>query len=270
MKGCIVEFKKTQNRYMILGETQIKDKKSRNWLNGIIYQEYEEFINGEYKTKKGKLKTFSREETEFWRKFKLVDPEKPKAYMFYGMSGSLKGTTVEALSKNYQNLVIMNSTIKEWKAVEQGPLEGEVFPSSLNYANLFLNRLGDFTKTKKNLLIERGVSDMLFYHELFIGGSDNLIYKKFRDIIDMENNILKNYDVKRILLIQKDSRIINEFVLNNGLRNSLCNKTPWFTDLDSYLKAQEDYVKFTKHHNEFFEIVEITDADDFCNKLNNY
>ena len=87
---------------------------------------------------------------------------------YYGMSGTFKTSTIQ--NKNKLNLYpVVWSMIKLWKDLEVGEFKGDIIPNHLNFALLHLCNLGNIlkleeTKSSSTILVERGVTDSLFYY----------------------------------------------------------------------------------------------------------
>ena len=195
---------------------------------------------------------------------------------FYGLSGTFKSATIETLL-NSPDTVAVWSMIKYWKKLETGIFSGQISYNDLNYALLHLSILEHTLKTtdKKNILVERGVSDMSYYRMKAyeaLGESidDSWIYKS----VEEELRICRDQSVHKILLIQNDKDFIRDVILSEPTR---AEKFP--DGLDDYLRNQELYVEFTEKYNNISEVITINDAKSYIeslglefklNKLNNY
>lgn len=187
--------------------------------------------------------------------------------IYYGMSGALKGTTIESIKNKDSTVEIMESKIKKWKDYEKELFKDMIPYSDLIYSILHLTQLGDFmriaaSKRPDYALIERGVTDSLFY------------YYKNNPNLDYDNDFIRNvvrrewiqllpdfFRAKRILLVQRDEEFIKTHVLKENHRNQI------FPDVQTYLKNQEQYVYFTKTYNQIDEIIEITNARDYIENI---
>ena len=86
--------------------------------------------------------------------------------IYYGLSGALKGSTIESIKKKQPDLKVMESSIKAWKYYQFGIYNGLTEYNDLTYGILHLVRLREFiehSQPKDDVLIERGVTDSLFY-----------------------------------------------------------------------------------------------------------
>ena len=176
---------------------------------------------------------------------------------YYGMSGAFKATTIKKKLEEDKNLKVLWSMIKSWKNLENTLFNGLIEYNDLNYALLHLclleEKIDELDDKSSGLLVERGVTDMIFY--------------KIRDlkvVNDMWVDFITNYEEslckekpKKILLIQNDTKFIENVILNEPSRREK------FPDLDTYLKCQDQYVKFCEKYNEITETIEITNAEDY-------
>lgn len=190
--------------------------------------------------------------------------------IFYGLSGTLKSTTIKATWKypyyngSFDQIVFLWSQIKTWKE-----MRNKLFPwlanpreTNLNYALLHLTQL--IEKYKKSIIgdvfvIERGVSDMLYYESRV--DSKNINDLVCRETVDEELNILGDGEVEKILLMMKDSEFIQEKVLTEPTRGE------WFKTPEEYLGEQEKYIEFTKKFNKINKEIVIEDARKYLGDL---
>lgn len=72
MKKKVVEFEGTKNRYLVLSdEAKIKHPETREWMDGVIYQEYKRVTSrGDYE-EVSQPNVYVREKEEFKKKFSL-------------------------------------------------------------------------------------------------------------------------------------------------------------------------------------------------------
>ena len=66
---------------------------------------------------------------------------------------------------------------------------------------------------------------------------------------------------EKILLIQSDKDFIASEILKEKSRREV------FPTVEAYLKAQDDYIRFTKEYNHITDVIEITNARDYLNSL---
>ena len=176
---------------------------------------------------------------------------------FYGISGTLKTTTVDHLLKA-GDCGVVRSKIKTWKNLESGIFSGLIDYNDLNYALLHLCILEhEVEKSKnKNILVERGITDM-FYFSLRNTGmnvEDDVIY----EAVNKEEFDICEGNINKILLIQKDTKFIENVVLKDPVRAKI-----FPNGLNQYLENQEDYIEFTKKYNSITQIIEIKDAEKY-------
>lgn len=176
---------------------------------------------------------------------------------YYGMSGAFKSATIKSRLEKDKSLKVLWSKIKSWKNLENSLFNGLIEYNDLNYALLHLTlleeKMDELDDKNSGLLVERGVTDMLFYKT-----------RELKIVNDMWIGFITNYEEslcrekpEKILLIQKDKDFIENVILNEPSRREK------FPNVDSYLKEQENYINFTKTYNDITEIIEITNAEDY-------
>lgn len=185
--------------------------------------------------------------------------------IFYGMSGSLKYTTM--MSGKYKEDFHVFSDIKPFWNYRK-----ILFPEDLPGTDgdfiiqrLLTLRLPGYLPSKDSgidISIERGVSDsvlcMIENTALSCVWSEDDIKK----VIDEETSILEGHgDLKKILLVMKDKDFIMNHVLNEE------NRLRYYPDIDTYFSKQNSYVQFTKKYNKIDEVIEIEDAFKYINNL---
>lgn len=183
---------------------------------------------------------------------------------YFGMSGTFKTTTILDQQKKYkEECIVVWSMIKLWKDLESsdyfsGHLEKL---NHLNYSALHLCILGNSLRLKKNLpiLVERGVSDSLFYH--FSSSPDTPL--NYQGIVDKESEMCRSsgYSRRNILLVQRDENFIETTILKEPHRREI------FANSTEYLKSQEKYIEFTTKYNKIDEIITINDAQSYLFSL---
>lgn len=179
-----------------------------------------------------------------------------KVKFYYGLSGCLKGTTIQVQEAGAS---VMNSSIKLWKYYQSGLFQGLLEDNDLVYGILHLTRLKEFLDREKggSLVVERGISDCLFYR------THNDEYCRFhedsglitRAVGEELSLIPPEYDLEKILLVQKDYSFIRDVVLKDPYRN----KT-FHGDLRVYVELQEKYVDWTMTYNKIDKVIEIDNA----------
>ena len=196
---------------------------------------------------------------------------------FYGLSGTFKGTTIETLQN--KDTAVVWSMIKSWKRLETGIYSGQITYNDLNYAIQHLTLLEYVLKTtdKKDVLVERGISDMLFYRmKAYEALGETIDDSWIRKSVEEELRLCGNHMVQKILLVQNDRDFISNVILSEPTR---AEKFP--NGLSDYLKSQDDYIKHTEKYNSISEVITINDAKSYLegslglefkeqNKLNNY
>ncbi len=180
--------------------------------------------------------------------------------IYYGMSGALKNQTI--LKECPPNTKIMKSAIKPWKELENGPLHNLTIPSDLNFLSLHLIRLKDWKDLcGDNFIIERGVTDFLFFH---FNSQQYHPGKTFETDLDLMFEMIRREEevigssCEKILLIQRDPGFVREKVFDDPYRNATFSG-----DVGLYLKMQEEYIQFTKTWNKIDREVIIENAKEY-------
>lgn len=184
---------------------------------------------------------------------------------FYGMSGTFKTTLINTEVQNhsrYTSPYVVWSMIKQWKDLETSVFSGLVEKNHLNFALLHLCNLGNAIKSSENdglsILVERGVSDPLFYYLQ----EDEMNYNNWiKTVIDKELDLCNGFNIEKTLLVQRDSDFIENVILKEPHRKAI------FPSVENYLTAQEKYIEFTEKFNEITEKIEINNAESFLNSL---
>ena len=186
--------------------------------------------------------------------------------IYYGMSGAMKSATIDSkLSKC--DLPVMRSKIKSWKKYQSTIFDGLTEYNDLNYGILHLVGLESFLSglcinEQGSAIIERGISDSIFYHTLrtrFPGSAEDL--GVIESAIQEELNLLRGCKVRKILLVQEDVDFIRDVVLADQYRAGC------FKGVDDYLEKQRKYVRFTEEYNKIDSVVKISTAKDYIEKV---
>ena len=188
-------------------------------------------------------------------------------YYFYGMSGTLKATTIG--SPRYEEALKIWSDIKPYWNYRKTLFPEELPGTDGDFIIQRLIKLNNYRELvmegelsgSKDICIERGVSDMIkcMIDNGTFKGEDKDIYK----IIEEEESIFPIWwTTRRILLVMLDKDFIENRVLNE------INRLRYYPDLETYLKRQEEYVEFTKRYNHIDEVIEIRNAYDYIESLN--
>jgi hypothetical protein len=196
-----------------------------------------------------------------------------KIKVYYGISGTLKSTTLDRkykwpFSTDIQDghviPIILRSAIKIWKTNRD-----QLFPwlskeTNLNYALLHLVRMEEYIQCREfeNYLyiIERGISDMMFYE--YQKSPEIITPSIINGAINQESKIFgKSESIEKILMIMKDEKFIAEKVLSEKTRANC------FRGVQDYLQKQEDYIRFTKKYNQIDKEIVIEDAREYLSNL---
>lgn len=178
--------------------------------------------------------------------------------IYYGLSGTFKGTTISAADPTSR---VMRSAIKSWKHYQFGSFSGLTQDNDLTYGLLHLVRLREFLEESVGpMSIERSISDCLFYYfnSDEFGEKKELEVEKIKELIKEEEILLQGKDVKKILLIQRDEDFIKNVVLQEPTRQKTFKGDPRL-----YMDLQERYVEWTKKYNKIDEVIEIYNAKDY-------
>jgi len=190
-----------------------------------------------------------------------------KSRIIFGMSGTLKGTTIKKMYSDSPDHFILWSDTKlffeadrnlfSWQARLLGP---SIATSRLIYLQRYIPR-------EKLIVCERGVTDFLFPLPTYkLSGLESYDKMDIPEITRRENEYIRSngYDIVRTLLVMKD----RNFIMNNVLKGSdSTHRVSLYPEVDSYLSSQDEYVEFTCKYNKIDEIIEITDAWDYISKL---
>lgn len=180
------------------------------------------------------------------------------AKIYYGMCGTFKATTIKKELLSAANCVPVWSMIKPWKKYETTIFNGKVERNNLNFAILHLCMLESCISSNSNFLVERGITDMAFYQSKLVSYPDD---EWIKNAVKAESDVIYRRlgsEAQKILLIQNDPEFISRVVLKEKTRAEM-----FPGGVDDYLKAQEDYIEFTKKYNIISDIVIIDSAKDY-------
>ena len=172
--------------------------------------------------------------------------------IYYGFSGTLKLTTMEATEG--EKILSWNKTFQGYSKELLGKSPGD-----LDLGLLRLTQLKTYQwNSTQDYLVERGISDFLeFWTHTRPGRWDPEFIEPW---LKAESEILGG-NPRKILLVMEDPAFIQEKVLSD----------PWRSEhlgtLEAYLSRQESYVQFTEHWNRIDQKIIITDANDYLRKL---
>lgn len=179
-----------------------------------------------------------------------------KIKFYYGLSGCLKGTTIQATEKNS---LVMTSSIKNWKHYQDGLFKDLLTYDDLVYSILHFVRFEEFIKNGygQNLIVERGITDSMFYRVY------NDEYKTYdedpdliREAVSTEASLIPfGYEIERILLIQRDIDFVRDTVLKDPYRNKTFKGDP-----ELYMDLQNKYIEWTMAYNKIDRVIEINNA----------
>jgi len=184
--------------------------------------------------------------------------------IYYGLSGTLKSSTIKQKygyfgDESDENTVIIRSAIKNWKYNRDALFPWLCNESNLNYALLHLTRLQDYVYGNYDFIIERGVTDPLYYE--YQKQPELITPSIISSAVTKESEILGGNNVQKILMTMLDEKFIAEKVLSEKTRADC------FQGVEEYLKKQKEYVEFTKKYNNISEEIKITDAREYLGIL---
>ena len=184
--------------------------------------------------------------------------------IYYGLSGTLKSSTIKQKygyfgDESDENTVIIRSAIKNWKYNRDALFPWLCNESNLNYALLHLTRLQDYVYGDYDFIIERGVTDPLYYE--YQKQPELITPSIISSAVEKESEILCKNKIHKTLMIMLDEKFIAEKVLSEKTRADC------FQGVEEYLKKQENYVEFTKKYNNIDEEIKINDAKDYLMHL---
>lgn len=181
---------------------------------------------------------------------------------YYGMCGTFKATTIKA-SNDGVNTKVVWSDIKPWKKFEKSL---ELEQNDLIYANLHLYNLEKEINgsISENIFVERGVTDMFFYYV-----KNNPVIKdaclflnRLDKAVELEEEICKDFEITRILLIQEDVNFVKDVIFKEPTR---LKEFPG--GVDEFLREQDKYVRFTTTHNSIGSTINIKSAKEYIESL---
>jgi hypothetical protein len=155
--------------------------------------------------------------------------------------------------------VIIRSAIKNWKYNRDALFPWLCNESNLNYALLHLTRLQDYVYGDYDFIIERGVTDPLYYE--YQKQPELITPSIISSAVEKESEILCKNKIHKTLMIMLDEKFIAEKVLSEKTRADC------FQGVEEYLKKQENYVEFTRTYNHIDEEIKINDAKDYLMRL---
>jgi hypothetical protein len=184
--------------------------------------------------------------------------------IYYGLSGTLKSSTIKQKygyfgDESDETTVIIRSAIKNWKYNRDALFPWLCNESNLNYALLHLTRLQDYVYGSYDFIIERGVTDPLYYE--YQKQPELITPSIISSAVTKESEILGGNNVQKILMTMLDEKFIAEKVLSEKTRADC------FQGVEEYLKKQKEYVEFTKKYNNISEEIKITDAREYLSTL---
>jgi len=181
--------------------------------------------------------------------------------MYFGLSGTFKETTIKSELNKIENVTPIWSMIKYCKHLENDIFTGQIDRNNILYAIQHLSLLKHIIVPGHSYIIERGVTDMAFYH---LQTNPNVIGEDWiKSAVKEESNIL-GCDVEKILLVQKDEEFIKNVVLKEKTRAEV-----FPAGVSDFISAQESYIDFTRKFNDINKVVVINDSKDYLENVLN-
>lgn len=191
-----------------------------------------------------------------------------KVTIYYGMSGSLKLQTINQLHKD--DLKILSPAKKVFQYDEDYfNWSGRPNNSHLVIFRLLQLDLDDYLSSSRDVAIERGVTDYIYYlPKRSIPNLESYDKIRIKELVDLELEVLKRRTgaeyIRKILLKMTDK----EFIIKKSLSGPDGRyRADLYPDIDHYLKSQDDYLNFTASYNKIDSIVSIDDAKDYIENV---
>lgn len=176
--------------------------------------------------------------------------------IIYGLSGSLKMATLN--SYLYEGDFKLYSDTKSFFDIDEKYFNWSSRPNDCHLAIHRLLSLKLIPRDVRNVAIERGVTDNLFcVPNRKLSGLEFYDNIDIKGLVDMESNLLSDFEVNRLLLVMKDEDFIKNTVLNGPDGR---HRKAIYPDLETYISKQDEYVKFTKKWNKIDNTVVISNA----------
>lgn len=187
--------------------------------------------------------------------------------IIYGMSGTLKATTIKSRYSSYFKVL---SETKPYFNIDKRYFNWSARSNNAHICSCRLMILSNYLPTNRDIVCERGVTDFIFgLPDSNISGMDSYDLIDINGLSELESNLLcnsNNSPIRKVLLVMKDE----DFIINEVLsgKDSYYRKR-LYPDLDTYFKKQNEYIDFTCKYNLINEVVPILNARDYIeNELN--
>lgn len=187
--------------------------------------------------------------------------------IIYGMSGTLKATTIKSKYSSYFKVL---SETKPYFNIDKRYFNWSARSNNAHICSCRIMILSNYLPTNKDIVCERGVTDFIFgLPDSNISGMDSYDLIDINGLSELESNLLcnsNNSPIRKVLLVMKDE----DFIINEVLsgEDSYYRKR-LYPDLDTYFKKQNEYIDFTCKYNLINEVVPILNARDYIeNELN--
>lgn len=186
--------------------------------------------------------------------------------ILFGISGTLKRTTMDSgMFNNYFKVYSDNKLFFELDEMYFN------WSARVNDAHLAIHRLlllstKNYLPTNQDIVIERGVTDNLFFvPSRKIPGLESYDNMKINELSSIEYDYIINRSgvtkIDKTLLIMEDKEFIENKVLKDRYRRAV------LPTVDDYLRKQEEYIKFTEDHNTITKEIVISNAREYLNLI---
>lgn len=186
--------------------------------------------------------------------------------IYYGMSGTLKLSSILALHKDDFKVLSDNKRFFEMDE-KYFNWSGRVNDSHLATHRILMLDTEGYLPVGRDIAIERGVSDMIFHIPMRkLSGLSSYSDIKIPELVQLEYDIITKRTeskIRKVLLVMNDKDFISERVINNRFRKAV------YPDVESYLSHQREYIDFTSKFNIIDETTEINDAKEYITRTLN-
>ena len=191
------------------------------------------------------------------------------------MSGAFKGVTLTAEDIASEGSILkVRSMIKPWKDIMERIFDNTKDEDHRDYTLLHLSILSHVVEDakmwwpgredciEKDINVERGVTDSLYYWtrgKIYGREVEDQIARAVEEELRIASAV---GNVKKILLVNKDSEFIKNVILKEPHRAQV-----FPGGLEDYLEQQEKYIAFTSRWNKIDEVRVIENARDYIESL---
>lgn len=179
-----------------------------------------------------------------------------KCTILYGLSGTLKMSTLN--SYLYKNDFKLYSDTKSFFDIDEKYFNWSSRPNDCHLAIHRLLSLKLIPRDGRDVAIERGVTDNLFcVPNRKLNGLESYDKMNIEGLVNLETELLSDFDVNKVLLVMKDEEFITNIVLDGPDGK---HRKAIYPDLNTYMSKQNEYIEFTKKWNNIDSTVVIYNA----------